>query len=235
MHLQGNLAHRVISCPSSFVRVQNSMCQFTFCGKFQNLISKINYFWQQLVFSFTILLFENQLTMSTQNFAPFHYRFIIYSAKFLVPAKLSPEPSSTLWKKKKTRWLGWLSLVLCSKPAARPCLLDWRLHGSQFCSCNSWHFFDDQYELLSLVWRIKFWTPTSDGCKWKPEANGENNKIFHQTRKQSTLRSSGTYVHTTFTIGDLHGSDASTGSCWCNKTWGCFWKLYSVGWTWPRS
>ena len=102
MLLQGNFAHRVISCPSSFVRVQNSMCQFTFCGKFRNLISKINYFWQQLVFSFTILLFENQLTMSTQNFAPFHYRFIVYSAKFLVPAKLSPEPSSTLSKKENT-------------------------------------------------------------------------------------------------------------------------------------
>ena len=99
MHLQCNLAHRVISCPSSFVRVQNSMCQFIF-GKFRNLISKINYFWQQLVFSFTILLFENQLTMSTQNFASFH-RFIVYSAKFLVPAKLSPEPSSTLSKKRK--------------------------------------------------------------------------------------------------------------------------------------
>ena len=77
------------------------MCQFAFCGKFRNLISKTNYFYQKFVFSFTILLFENQLTISTQKFAPFHYRFIVYSAKVLVPAKLSPEPSSTLSKKRK--------------------------------------------------------------------------------------------------------------------------------------
>ena len=39
--------------------------------------------------------------MSTQKFAPFHYRFSVYSAKVLVPAKLSPELSSTLSKKRK--------------------------------------------------------------------------------------------------------------------------------------
>ena len=77
------------------------MSQFAYCGKFRNLISKTNYFWQKFVFSFTILLIEDQLTMSTQKFAPLHYRFSVYSAKVLVPAKLSPEPSSTLSKKRK--------------------------------------------------------------------------------------------------------------------------------------
>ena len=37
--------------------------------------------------------------MSTENFAPNHNRFIVYSEKVFVPAKLSPEPGNNSSKK----------------------------------------------------------------------------------------------------------------------------------------
>ena len=94
------MEHRVVSCLSSFVRVQKC-ANLPFLENSEILSPKQTISGSKNSFSH-YLLFEDELTLSTQKFAPFHYHFIVYSAKVLVPAKLSPEPSSTLSKKENT-------------------------------------------------------------------------------------------------------------------------------------